>query len=256
MGLFHSIISGLIQGLTEFLPVSSSGHLAILHNIFGYIKPQLFFDVCLHAGSALAILIVLRKEIKEVLQNNRKWIFYILISCFITFPLALFVKKTIIDPFYSKELVAIGLLLTAFILVVADFKMKKNDFLKIPPKPLRYLDVIVIGFIQGLAVIPGLSRSGATVATAIILNKDLDTAFNFSFMLAVPTIAAASVYELFDLKVVNGGINLSTTLIGFLVSFFTSIVALMLFRRALRTKKLFYFSIYCLFISLFVFIKK
>ncbi|HNW50051.1 MAG TPA: undecaprenyl-diphosphate phosphatase [Prolixibacteraceae bacterium] len=255
MSVIEAFILGLIQGLTEFLPVSSSGHLELGHALFG-IKSQsnLKFELVLHAATVLSTLIVFRKDIIELItglfkfkwDDNNKYIAMLLLSA-IPAGIAGVLYEDKIEAMFTGNLLLLGIqfLFTALLLAIAFFKPSGN-------RKINFLDAFILGIAQMVAIIPAISRSGATIATGLIIGNERSGLAKFSFLMVIIPIVGA----LF-MKAVSGDmINESTVatipmLVGFLAAFISGLLACKWMINLVKKGKLIYFAIYCLVIGLF-----
>lgn len=243
MNLFHAIVLGIIQGLTEFLPVSSSGHLLIFERIFG-IKNNIVFDIFLHVGTLLAVLIYYRKEVKYILTHPLSKLAKMLyLSSGVTFVLAILFKKFLLNSF-SGDFLAISFIFTAVLLSVATIVTKKTK----SKKSLNYFDSVIIGISQAVACIPGISRSGTTLSTSLLLGNERQESLNFSFLLSLPVIMGSLVFSLFEGG--GGKINFYLVLIGMVTAFLSGLISIKLLNKATKNNNLIYFSIYLLILGL------
>ncbi len=238
--IFQAIFLGILQGLTEFLPVSSSGHLVIAQHFFPELKQQpLLLVIILHLGTLFALCTYFLKDIKAMLFTPRL-AFPILVATFVTalvvFPLKGFIEAT----FNSPRFACIMLLITGTFLFVAG-RLKNNTHHKV-----SWQKAIGIGLAQALAVLPGISRSGTTISAGIYLGLTGETAGRFSFLIAIPAIFGAGVLSLKDMTSISSHL-LFPYLTGFLCSFFSSLWAIRWLLRLLTTnqKRLIYFAYYC-----------
>ena len=251
MSYLHAIILGIIQGLTEFLPVSSSGHLVIVQSFFKNFKQSgISFDVILHFGTLFSVLIYFRKEIIEILKlKNKKWLFLIVIATIPAGIVGIFFKDFIENLFNNVKLVSFSLIVTGIILFFSDkFGSEIKDDEKI-----TFLDAIIIGIAQAFAIIPGISRSGSTIATGIFCGLKRDVAIKFSFIMSIPAILGAVVLSLKDFSNIN--INYYPVyLAGFLSSLIFGLLALKILTILTKIKNLKYFSFYCWIVAIGVLI--
>ncbi len=247
--LFQVIILGIVQGLTEFFPISSSAHLVILQHLFGIKRDVILLDVVLHAGTLLAIIFVFWKEIltiikeipflfkKEGMEREGSRLFYLILAGTIpTLLMGALYKKEIESAFLSPKLAGSLLLFTASILFLTKFTREKSE--------IKIVHAIIIGVFQGLALLPGISRSGATIASALALGWKREYAFKFSFLLSIPAVVGANILELLDLKMRI--INQWNLLAGFISSFVLGYLSLNILSPIVRKGKFHLFSIYCL----------
>ncbi len=245
----EALILGLVQGLTEFLPVSSSGHLEIGKFLFGNLQDSLNFTVAVHGATVLSIIVVFRKDIVNLLRGffalkkNEETIYdlKILLSAVPVGILGLLFKDDIESLFSGKVhfvgamLILTGVLLFTTILVPAG------------RRKISWLDSFIIGIAQAFAVLPGISRSGATIVTGILLGDDRTEATRFSFLMVLLPVIGANVMEIFSGDFSNqnpvGNIPL---IIGFLTAFISGLFACKWMISLVKKGKLFYFAIYCL----------
>ncbi len=233
---------GFLQGLTEFLPISSSGHLYLAETYLG-LKPDLNLTILLHVGSMLAVVVFFRKEIFRIFKNtffptksnNDLLGWKLIVATICTVPVALMIKP-FFDDFLSIETVAITLMITAcFIFVAEKYRSQKNI--------LTWNTAILLGLFQGIAVIPGISRSGLTIAILILLGLRRKLSAEISFLLSIPTIIGALIFAQSDL---GGGLSFSVNnLIGFGASFLASLFAIQWMLKLVEGKWI-WFSAYCL----------
>ncbi len=254
MNEFQALILGILQGLTEFLPVSSSGHLEIGHALLGDTSTNnLLFAVVVHVATVLSTIVVFRKDILELLKDlfQFKWnesTIYISKLVFSALPvlvLGLFFKDEI-EQLFVGNLVLVGsmLLLTALLLGLTHF-VKKTD------GEITFFKAFLIGIAQSIAVIPGISRSGATIATGLLLQTKKNEIARFSFlMVLIPIIGAAF------LDIISGEVTSDTTIgvmpltVGFIAAFVSGLLACSWMIKIVKRGKLIYFAIYCLVIGL------
>lgn len=257
MNLFQVIILAVLQGLTEFLPVSSSGHLLIAQNFFGFRNVPLAFDVLLHLGSLTAILFFFKREIIGFFltdgishkgkggEEKRKIVFSIFVGSLPAVFAGLFLQGKIELYFESQKILGFCFLVSALLLFSTKLVGKK------PKKELTEIklgDSLKVGFAQALAILPGISRSGATIAVGLWSGFSFITAFTFSFFLAIPAIGGAFLLELPQVVTQSGGWQLG--LVGLLVAGVTSYFSLKLLKNLLAKEKLFWLGGYCLLIGL------
>jgi len=255
MTITSALLLGLLQGLTEFLPVSSSGHLVLAQHILGYVgKDYLTFDVVVHLGTLLAVVIYFRKELATIISSSltkpdegegRRWILMIIIATIPTGIIGIGLEDWFKSIFSNPRLVAGMLLLTALILVLADLRKIKGE----GDKRLSLPRSLLIGIAQGLAIIPGISRSGSTIATAIFTGLEPAIAARFSFMLSIPAILGATVLEFDEISVIATQ-QISAYIIGFISSFLAGYAAIDILLRLVIKRKLWWFSIYLAVVAL------
>ena len=250
MSFSLAIFLGMVQGLAEFLPVSSSGHLVLLQKIFGIDEPPIFFNTLVHLGTLLAVLLFFGRELGKV-ERAKRVLKEVTIG---TIPVA--VVGFLVQPLMEKcfgnlILVGLGFLVTSALL----FWSKKLDTGLKGIKEIKGLkdsQILMVGFFQALALVPGVSRSGTTIVGGLAQKLDRESSFKFSFYLSVPAIIGANILQLKDLSQVT---FLREGLLGMLAAFVVGYLSLKVLQKILRAKKLYYFSFYCLVISLLTFFK-
>lgn len=260
---FQALLLGLIQGLTEYLPVSSSGHLTIASELFGVqTEENLTFTVAVHVATVMSTLVILWKEIAWILKGLAKcedneetqYALNILISMIPVGIVGLFFKDTVEEIFGSGLLiVGIMLLLTATLLAFSYYaKPRQKD--KISRK-----DAFIIGLAQAAAVMPGLSRSGSTIATGLLLGNKKERLAQFSFLMVIPPILGEALLD--TVKLIKNGaasafgdISVSAMAIGFAAAFIAGCFACKWMINIVRRGKLIYFAIYCAIIGIIVII--
>ena len=254
MTWIESLILGLIQGLTEFLPVSSSGHLeigAVLLKIEA--NENLLFAVVVHLATAMATVVVFRNDIADIMKEtfrfewneSTKFLLLILVSMLPVFLVGVLFKDQI-ESFFSGNLLLVGsmLLITGLLLVFAHYKKSGTG-------KVNFASAFIIGVAQAFAVMPGISRSGATISTALILGVERAKAARFSFLMVLLPIIGASILQLKD-YVGNPSahkIEFFPLVVGFVAAFFSGFVACKWMLKIVKNGKLTYFAIYCLIVG-------
>lgn len=256
MTLLQSILLGIVQGLTEFLPVSSSGHLALVQHFFGFQGSEdLTFEIFLHLGTVLAVLIYFRKMILELFISLFKWgdstenrphryhrnlIFYLIVATFATGVVYLIAGKWFESLEKYPVVVAAMLIITGIIIFISDYI--KNG--SIPAVSMGIIRSFVIGIAQGIAIIPGISRSGSTISASLFSGVRRKDAASFSFLLSIPAIMAANILKYKELTSL-GSKQLFIYLAGFIASFVVGYAVIALMISLIQRAKLKYFAIYC-----------
>jgi len=236
--MLEYILLGIVQGLTEWLPVSSSGHLVLFQELFN-IKADLFYDIWLHFGTLLVLVLFFYKDILSI---SKRWIFYIIIGSVITGAIG-FVFYDILKSFFSNLLVVgLALMFTGMILFLSKYFNGKRK--------LNKTDAILLGLAQGIAIIPGVSRSGLTISTGLFRNVDKEKVFKFSFLLSIPAIVGALIYEG---SRVSFSLNFNH-LIGLIFSIVVGYLSLKWLFNIVKKRKLHYFSYYCLIVGFLILI--
>jgi len=273
MELYQGIILGIIQGLTEFLPVSSSGHLVLGQIFFGITQSQLVFDISVHMGTLLAVLVVYASDIKDMLVSTvnffLKAIFFkpvvslfkedenlqmaglILIGSIPTALIGFGLKQFEHILFTSKVLVGCMLILTGTVLWIS----RKYYFSENKTNGPGIKKALLIGVCQGIAVIPGISRSGSTIAAGMFLGLDRHKAAKFSFLLSIPAILGAQVLSIKDM--ITSGLNIDpVTIYATIVSFITGLMALKILLTLVHSGRFHLFAPYCWLIGSLVILSK
>ncbi|MGB0999719.1 MAG: undecaprenyl-diphosphate phosphatase [Flavobacteriales bacterium] len=252
MSTLEAILLGLIQGLTEFLPVSSSGHLEIAKALMDTeIKENVSFTVVLHFATALSTLVIFRNDILDIIKglfsNNTSDRLFVLKIILSMIPAALVgvVFEEEIDALFTGKIMFVGfmLLLTALLLLLAD-RAKSTK------KEVGIMQSILIGIAQAIAILPGISRSGATISSAVLLGIDKEKAARFSFLMVVPLIFGKIAKDLLDSKFTVENDQLSVYAFGFVAAFVSGLLACTWMIKLVKNSKLRYFSIYCLAVGL------
>jgi len=260
MDILHAVILGIVQGLTEFLPVSSSGHLVLMQKIFGIEEAALFFDTMLHAGTLLAVFAVMWQDIWAVLKKPIQPLtgFLILATLPVVFT-ALAFRKSLEYAFESGQFLGVSFLITSVFLVTAELlsrRARANKGLK-SAENMNWLDALVIGIMQAIAIIPGVSRSGATISGALSRKLDRGFAARFSFLLSIPAILGAVIFQSKDLikgtEATTGGNTDATAVIaGTLTAAVVGFFAIKFMLKIVKEKSLFGFAIYTAILGLLV----
>ena len=246
--MFQYVILGIIQGVTEFLPVSSSAHLIILQKLLGLSGNELEISVVLHLGTCLALIIFFFKDILKLLKDMRL-LFLIAVVSVITGIIGVSGKDFFEGLFSSLELVSITLLITGAIL------LSTRKFLQGKRKDLNVKDACILGITQAIAIIPGISRSGITISTLLFRKVDRELSFRFSFLASIPAVLGAALLEArkMDLAVSTNGANFFA---GFIFSLLFGIFSLWFLRKILIRAKFYYFGYYCILVGILVLLLK
>ena len=243
MTVLQSIFLGLLQGFTEFLPVSSSGHLMLAEKLFD-VQGGLFFDVMLHLGTLLAVVIAMRMSLWETVRHPlaSKKLVYLLVASAPTFVIALLVKLFVPETF-MQMLLPVGFALTIVIIVISDRLSKPRLRLE----EAGFLPVVITGITQGIAVFPGLSRSGSTISTMKLFGVNASDSAEFSFLLSIPVILASAVVEGYEALTTNIAIPpWYCIVIGIVAAFVSGLVSVYMVMRAVKTKSWIWFAVYLL----------
>ncbi len=272
MGFIQSILMGIVQGLSEFLPISSSAHLVFTSNFYKVFKgieivqqsnEEIFFDIMLHLGTLIAVIIFFRKEIYEIARDlfiacknkdfsnhNAKLGLYIILGTVITIALALPLNDVAEHLVYHPALVGGLLIVTGFVLFFSEYLSKKRDN---KSDKLNLKQSVLVGLAQGLAVLPGFSRSGWTIATGLFAGLNRETAARYSFLLSIPIILGASmVYPLIKIDVAEAlNYNWISITVGTIVSAIVGYLCIKYFMKFISKFSLNIFAWYCILMGVF-----
>ncbi|MCW4052788.1 MAG: undecaprenyl-diphosphate phosphatase [Candidatus Bathyarchaeota archaeon] len=243
--IFETVILGIVQGLTEWLPVSSSGHLAVAKEFINWQPPVLFY-VLLHLSTLFVILLFFRKSLLLILKafammdfrsvEGKLGIFVVVGSI----PTAVFgyIFQNLFRTFYNNLIVVgFALMATGLLLFFSGYKHGSRD--------LNYVDSLITGVAQGIAIIPGVSRSGVTISTELLRGVDRKVAFEFSFLLSIPAVIGATFVELGDLNLLMANTEVSAILAGVVVAALVGYLSLRILLRTVMKQKLHWFAFYC-----------
>ncbi len=250
MGLIESVILGIVQGLTEFLPVSSSGHLELVKAVLGSDeigKESMMTTVVLHFATALSTIVVFRKDVAQIFsglfkfKNNDEFSYSlkIVVSMIPAAIVGVFFDD-ILEAFFEGRVGLVGLMLlvTGALLFLADRAKLTN-------KDVSFKHAIIIGISQAIAILPGISRSGATIGTSVLLGIDREKAARFSFLMVVPLILGKIAKDILDGAFTEGNVQFLTLGVGFVAAFLTGLAACTWMIAIVKKSKLTYFSYYC-----------
>ncbi|MEG1751477.1 MAG: undecaprenyl-diphosphate phosphatase [Clostridia bacterium] len=249
MVFLYAIIFGIVQGLTEFLPVSSSGHLVLVNRIFGGSGNFLFLSVLLHVATLLSVIIVLRKDVKNLICHpfsaQAKKIYLSLLPTIII----VLVFKSAFENAFNGQYLSICFAITGFVLLLTCFFSKRAQ----TNKPISYKTAFFMGVIQGIAVMPGISRSGSTIACGMLCGESQENATKFSFLMSIPVIFASMGYE--ALKVFkNGTVIQSSELLPIMIAcvfaFFVGMFSIKIMLGIVKKTGLLPFGIYLFVLSI------
>ena len=262
MILFEYLILGIVQGLTEFLPVSSSAHLVFLQRIFDVKENPVLVSIALHAGTLLALLLFFRRDIIALLINSLRpssrgregsrpkemtprIMVYLIVVSLITGVIGLTGKDFFESLFSQPRRAAVMLFITGLILLsTIKFMKGKRKF-----SELNFHDAWIMGLVQGLAIIPGISRSGITISSLLWRNIDGETAFRFSFLASIPAILGAMIIEVNKLPSLSRE-QAGYLFFGFAIAFISGLIALIVLRKLIRQARFPLFGYYCLAVAL------
>jgi undecaprenyl-diphosphatase len=251
MDTLNAILLGILQGLTEFLPVSSSGHLVIAQAMLpGFAQPGVVFEVLLHAGTMAAVMVYFRRECLQLAsapfrpatesRPDRKLLLLLAAGSVPTAIIGLLLKDHVETLFENLTVTSLMLLITGVLLFVSErFRGEGRR-----EADLNLRDALLVGLVQGAALLPGISRSGSTIAVLLLLGVAGETAARFSFLLALPAVAGATLLSLRELSVLPPG-TLPVYLAGAGMAFLVGMVSIHLLLAVVRRKRLVAFALYC-----------
>ena len=269
MSIFEALILGAVQGLTEFLPVSSSGHLVLLQKIFGINEPVLLFDTLVHAGTLAAVCAVLWKDIWEILRRlNQPLTLFLIIATIPAVIAALLFSRQIETAFATASLLGFFFLVTSLLLLLAELlgrrktmtgaagnqsaaaEKKTGPMQGLNGEKMTWVDALTIGLLQALAILPGISRSGATLSAGLFRRLEREFAVRFSFLLSIPVILGSLVFQLKDLfgdsagSEFSGGTDFITLAAGTVIAAIVGYFSIRLMLKIVRERSLLGFAAY------------
>lgn len=265
MTYLEAIIFGIVQGLTEFLPISSTAHLAITGYLFGYSFPGLSFEIFLHQASVLAVILYFRKDLIELVigffrflqlrrpEDRTNFFFgiYIAVATVITGGLGYLLHDAAEEYLKAPEVMAISLVLTGVFLVFIE---RFKEYGNLTEETMKLRHAVIVGLAQTAAVVPGISRSGSTLIAALWSGLDRETAVRFSFLLAIPVVLGSSVLAIPALS--DGSFSemsgAGPMVAAFIATFVFSVIGIIWLIEFLKKSRLFYFAIYCFLLAAFV----
>jgi undecaprenyl-diphosphatase len=254
LSAIEAIILGIIQGLTEFLPVSSSGHLELAKAVLGdqsLPEESLLFTVVLHFATALSTIVIFRKEIAEIFTGllqfkwNEQAEFSVkIILSMIPAAVIGVIFNDQIEALFSRQILLVGamLILTGLLLFLADRAKNTN-------KKVTYSSALLIGISQAIAILPGISRSGATISTSVLLGIDRERAARFSFLMVVPLILGKMAKDLLEGGIAKSQMEILPLVLGALAAFISGLIACQWMISLVKKSQLKYFSFYCLIVG-------
>lgn len=264
MSMIQGIILGVFQGIAEFLPISSSGHLAVLQHLFGLEDVPLLFDVFLHLATLMSVVLFFRKKIWELLcsfgrifvpvknldevqienqKENRKYILAIILATIVTGIMGVASSKFVED--VPVKFVCAGFIVTAILLVLSSVVEKKSGKVSDDgTKSVSWIQALIIGFAQGVGTLPGISRSGSTIAGALFCGVSRSTAGEFSFIVSIPAILGAFILEAKDLGEVAGSIGFDVVIAGCAAAFASGYLSLTWLMKLIKKGRLEWFACY------------
>lgn len=239
---------GLVQGLTEFLPVSSSGHLVLFQHFIGFKGDNLLFDLLVHLATLLAVVIYFLRDIVAIVaslfkggdEGERRLALYILVATVVTAFIGFTFRRPLEALFYRPQMVVIALGFTGLILFVGERFSRGRR----PMTSFGVWNSAGVGLAQGISIVPGISRSGSTVSAALLLGMDRAHAGRFSFLISIPAIFGAFILEVGGLRTLPREV-IGPYLLGMVVAFVVGLISIKVFLQAIVKKRLVWFSVYC-----------
>ena len=265
MSLIEALVFGIVQGISEFLPISSTAHIVIVELLLGYNFPGLAFEIYLHLASVFAVILYFRRELAalvtgffryfgEKTAENRvhfKFGIYIIIATAITGVLGIVLKFQVVDFMKTPAFIAAALAVTGTALIFIE-RFKKYGSRR--EKNMTGLDAVLVGLAQTVAVLPGISRSGSTVIVALWAGLDRDTAVRYSFLLAIPAILGSTVLAVGEVSLeIWAAVGSAPMVVSFLASFVFSLIGIVWLIDFLKKGRLVYFAAYCFILALLVY---
>lgn len=250
MNVLKAIILGIVQGLTEFLPISSSGHLMIVESLLNFSGGGMFYNVLLHVASLLAVVIVFWKDVIRILKNPLgKEMRFIILATIPTVIIALVVNH-FCDDFMLKTFVGFGFLISAIVIAVTSILQKKKNVIALEMDNKK---AFIIGVVQGLAVFPGISRSGSTICAGLVQKVEREESATFSFLISIPVILGGMCFELAKgIKHGFGNIQALPCILGFISAFIVALFAIKFMMKIVKKGNWWGFSVYLFMLSVFV----
>lgn len=242
--LVQALILSIIQGITEWFPISSSGHLALFQELFQF--QNLAYDVFLHLASVLAVIVVFRKEILRLLKFDKKSFSYILKIFIALIPAIIFAvlfRDYIANSFHNLTYIGIFFIFSGVVIYLTKFSNSKKE-------KISFFDSLFIGLMQIFALFPGISRSGMTISSGLFRGLSKKNAIGFSFLLSIPLILAASVAEAG--QVFESDISYFILIFSFIVTFLVSLITIKILIRIIKSDKFYYFGIYNIILGILV----
>jgi len=257
MSWFQALILGIVQGLTEFLPISSSGHLAIFESILGFEGENLTFAIAVHAATVLSIITVFGNEIWKLIQGffkfrwneETQYISKLLLSMIPVAFIGVFLKDYVEDIFGNGLILVACMLLLTAVLLIFTYYAKPRD-----KQQISFKDALIIGIAQAVAIFPGLSRSGVTISTGIFLGNQKENVTRFSFLMVVIPILGDAFLDLMKGKfsLAQSGISAPVLIIGFIAAYISGTIACKWMLDMVKKGKLIYFAYYCIIVALII----
>lgn len=251
METLKAIILGIVQGLTEFLPVSSSGHLLVLESVLNFSGGGMFYNVLLHVASLLAVVIVFWKDVVNIIKHPLgEEMRHIIFATIPTVVLALIVNY-FFDDYALNFFVGFGFLISSIVILITSILQKKSTGFAV--EKMTNNRAFIVGVVQGLAVFPGISRSGSTICAGLSLKVEREKSASFSFLISIPVILGGMFFELIGgLKNGFGSVQALPCIFGFLSAFVVALLSIKLMMRLVKKGNWWGFAVYLFLLSIFV----
>jgi undecaprenyl-diphosphatase len=256
MSIFQAVILGLVQGLAEFLPISSSGHLLIFNKLFELEEPGITFDVLLHVATLVPVMIIFRGDIIKLIRNPFQKMTLLLVSATVPTVVAVLLFGDFIDELFDTgRFLAVGFFLTGALLLFADsIKAGKRT-----EKEMGVVDALIIGLMQCVGIPPGVSRSGATITGALTRRLTREAAAKFVFLMSIPAILGAAVLEV--MKIATGRVevenmSLLPMMFGFAAAALSGYLAIAFMLKLIKARRLRYFSYYVFTLAILILVEQ
>lgn len=245
MGYFASVLLGIVQGLTEFLPISSSGHLVLAQSLIpGFSQPGVFYDVVLHLGTTLAVVFYFRRRIIAILTKNLNYVWLLLVGTIPAGLVGVLLGDALERTFSDTKAVGVELIITGILCFLVDLFSGKRTNLKV-------VDSLLVGMAQAVAIIPGISRSGSTIFAGTALGLDKEKIAEFSFLLSIPAIVGANILQ-FAKYGISLEVNLGIYAVGFIAAFVFGLISIILTFKTLISRNFKIFAVYCIILGFLV----
>ncbi|MCL2617315.1 MAG: undecaprenyl-diphosphate phosphatase [Defluviitaleaceae bacterium] len=249
MSILEAVILGIFQGFAEFLPISSSGHLIMLQSFFGIEESTMMFNIVVHLGTLIPVLVIYRKEVFAIIrQPFQRYTYLLIIATLPAVVVALILGDNIEALFANVAILPVSFIITALLLIYAESRPEGRK----SKKDITYLDSLIIGCTQAVAIIPGISRSGSTITMAISRDFKRDTAARFSFLMSIPAICGGFALEVVRLITTEDpapGVGTLPLIFGFVTAMLTGFLAIAMLLELIRRRSLRVFSYYLLALS-------
>lgn len=249
MSGLHGFLLGVVQGLSEFLPISSSGHLLLTSYILNIPPPKIIFDLVLHLGTVLSLFVFLKKDV--ILTFKKKKLLILLFTSVAFTGITYFpLKKTFEESYETINYLPFFFLFTAFYLLLFYLRKERRKRME----DISFLSAAILGILQGVAIFPGISRSGMVLVGGVLLGMKEEESFKYTFLLAIPSIILAALYKFIEYLKNPVPLSFSPLILGFIFSFIFGVLSLFILLKIVKRREMFFFSIYLFIMSLITFL--